>query len=88
MRRSPNAGNAMLEVVAARTDAVNPIRTHMAVPVNVGEPGLPLNGAFWTSSDQWPLVEKMGTDFSDKVLLDSSKGGGGNRGGGKKPPRR
>ena len=60
----------------------DPIITHMAVPVNVGEPGMPLNGATWTSSEQWPLLQKMDTDFADRLLSDK-KGGKG-----KKPPRR
>jgi hypothetical protein len=32
-------------------------------PVNVGEPNAPLNGAVWTSSNRWPLLVKMRTDF-------------------------
>jgi len=32
-------------------------------PVNIGELAVPLNGAVWTSSDQWPLAVKMRTDF-------------------------
>src|SRR5437867_7117832 len=32
-------------------------------PVNIGEPNAPLNGAVWTSSDRWPLLVKMRTDF-------------------------
>ncbi|MBI4481999.1 MAG: hypothetical protein HY652_03815 [Acidobacteria bacterium] len=51
----------------------DPILTHTVIPVNLGEPNAPLNGAVWTSSDQWPLLEKMDTDFSDK-LLDPGKG--------------
>lgn len=64
----------------------DPIKTHMAVPLNLGEPGVPLNGATWTSSEQWPLLQKMDTDFADK-LLSTTKGGKGKGGGGKKPPR-
>jgi hypothetical protein len=32
-------------------------------PINVGEPNAPLNGAVWTTSDQWPLAVKMRTDY-------------------------
>ena len=66
----------------------DPLLTHMATTTNVGELGFPLNGAMWTDSEEWPLAEKMDTDFSDKLLSDSSKGGGGKGGGGGKPPRR
>jgi hypothetical protein len=32
--------------------------------VNLGEPGIPMNGALWISSSQWPLATKMArTDF-------------------------
>jgi hypothetical protein len=37
--------------------------------INVGEPGKPLNGALWTESKQWRLLEKMGSDFTGEVLV-------------------
>ena len=40
-----------------------PLVTFSNSPVNLGEPNAPLNGAVWTSSDRWPLLVKMRTDF-------------------------
>ena len=42
--------------------------------INIGEPDAPLNGADWTGSKEWPLKEKMRTDFSDVIIarLDDS----------------
>ncbi len=56
----------------------DPILTHTTAPVNLGESNAPLNGALWASSDQWPLLQKMDTDFSDKLLSSP----------GRKPPGR
>lgn len=34
--------------------------------INLGEPSIPMNGASWAASPQWPLAEKMNhSDFSD-----------------------
>lgn len=33
--------------------------------MNLGEPGRPLNGALWATSDRWQLASKMTGDFSD-----------------------
>src|SRR5262245_11797383 len=40
-----------------------PLVTLSSSPVNLGEPSAPLNGAVWISSDRWPLLVKMQTDF-------------------------
>jgi len=44
--------------------------------INLGEPGAPANGAVWIASGNWPLSEKMGTDFPPAVLarLDATSG--------------
>ncbi len=52
----------------------DPILTHTVVPVNLGEANAPLNGAVWTSSNQWKLLEKMDTDFSDRLLSGRGRG--------------
>jgi hypothetical protein len=46
--------------------------------INIGEPDAPLNGADWTASEEWPLKQKMRTDFSDVMLarLDDSAADG------------
>jgi hypothetical protein len=46
--------------------------------INIGEPDAPLNGADWTASEEWPLKQKMRTDFSDVILarLDDSAADG------------
>jgi hypothetical protein len=37
--------------------------------VNLGEPGMPMNGAVWISSSRWPLVIKMArTDFQPATV--------------------
>ena len=36
--------------------------------INLGEPGAPMNGAFWIEWQGWPLEDKMQTDFPEKVL--------------------
>lgn len=36
--------------------------------VNIGEPGVPLNGAIWTASARWGLQGKMATEFTPEVL--------------------
>jgi hypothetical protein len=36
--------------------------------VNIGEPGVPLNGAIWTASSKWGLQGKMTTEFTPEVL--------------------
>jgi hypothetical protein len=44
--------------------------------VNLGERDAPANGAFWITSKQWLLSEKMGTDFPNEVIarLDATSG--------------
>jgi hypothetical protein len=44
--------------------------------INVGERGVPANGAEWTSSPQWLMAEKMDSDFPAAVLarLDETSG--------------
>jgi len=39
-----------------------------AGPINLGEPGFPLNGTEWAASDAWSLAQKMDTDFNDATL--------------------
>ena len=41
------------------------------VPVNIGEFNAPLNGAVWTSATNWPLADKMRTDFSNFSTFSS-----------------
>ena len=36
--------------------------------VNLGEPGAPLNGAIWVRSNRWPMLSKMGVDFTDGLI--------------------
>jgi hypothetical protein len=37
--------------------------------VNLGEPGMPMNGVLWISSSRWPLTTKMArTDFKPPVI--------------------
>lgn len=36
--------------------------------VNLGERSEPLNGAVWTASRDWPLADKLGSDFDTAVL--------------------
>jgi hypothetical protein len=36
--------------------------------VNLGEPGVPMNGAEWMASPTWPLATKMKSDFTDPVI--------------------
>lgn len=44
--------------------------------INIGERGVPLNGAVWVSSPEWPLEAKMVSDFAPEQLarLDAAKG--------------
>lgn len=37
--------------------------------LNIGELGAPMNGAVWIDSPKWPLAAKMGSDFTEAVLL-------------------
>jgi hypothetical protein len=39
-----------------------------ATVINIGEPGVPMNGAVWTQSDRWSLKSKMRRDFSEDVM--------------------
>jgi len=36
--------------------------------INIGEPGVPLNGAIWAASRVWALAPKMKTDFDASTL--------------------
>jgi len=42
--------------------------------INLGEEGKPLNGAVWTASRDWPLEQKLQSDFSPELMarLDAS----------------
>jgi hypothetical protein len=40
----------------------------LASLINIGESNAPMNGADWIASPQWPLAEKMNSDFSDSVI--------------------
>lgn len=46
----------------------------VAAVVNIGEPGVPLNGATWIGSARWPLGAKLTSDFdpATKARLDRS----------------
>lgn len=50
----------------------------LAVPrvINLGEPGALMPGMQWAASSRWPLLAKMGSDFSPELLarLDSAEG--------------
>jgi len=52
-----NAGGCGLDRCEASTTTLT------SVPINIGEPNAPLNGAVWTDSASWPLSAKMRTDF-------------------------
>lgn len=39
----------------------------VAALVNIGEPGVPLNGATWMASSRWPLGNKLRSDFDSAV---------------------
>src|SRR5262245_2137510 len=39
-----------------------------ATVINIGEPGVPMNGSVWAESDRWPLKSKMRADFSEDVI--------------------
>ena len=43
--------------------------------VNLGEPGVPLNGSNWTASNQWLLKQKMSSDFPEALLADLQANG-------------
>lgn len=49
-----------------RCDEMNPIPRGQVI--NLGEPGIPMNGAAWTDSGAWPLSSKMKPDFDDTDL--------------------
>lgn len=51
-------------------------RVKISKLVNLGEPGSPMNGSFWTRWPGWPLASKMKTDFPETLLahLDSADG--------------
>jgi hypothetical protein len=36
--------------------------------INIGEPGVPMNGAQWARSPAWQLTSKMMPDFSDSLI--------------------
>ena len=40
-------------------------------PINIGEPGAPLNGAVWTTSGNWPMLDKMRSDFPTFATFSS-----------------
>jgi hypothetical protein len=44
--------------------------------VNVGEPGVVMNGAVWVGSAAWPLAAKMQSDFSAATIAKLEQGGG------------
>lgn len=44
--------------------------------VNVGEPGVAMNGAVWVGSPVWPLAAKMQSDFSAATIARLEQGGG------------
>jgi hypothetical protein len=43
-------------------------RMQAATVINIGEPGVPINGAVWTQSDRWSLKTKMRPDFSEDMM--------------------
>jgi len=43
--------------------------------VNIGERGAPLNGAEWIHSTEWPMEQKLVSDFPDAVLAAMPKKG-------------
>jgi len=46
---------------------------HSAKIINIGERGAWLNGCSWAASGKWPLVQKLGTDFSAERLAQLGK---------------
>ena len=38
--------------------------------INLGEAGVPMNGALWIASPDWPLSEKLGTDFDSALVAE------------------
>jgi hypothetical protein len=43
--------------------------------INLGEPGAPLAGSEWLSSQSWTLVSKMQPDFTDSLIARIPQGG-------------
>ncbi|MBN9658986.1 MAG: hypothetical protein J0H49_12455 [Acidobacteria bacterium] len=41
--------------------------------VNIGEAGALLNGSEWVRSNRWPLLEKLGIDFTEELMVSLSK---------------
>ncbi|MGC4054042.1 MAG: hypothetical protein QM757_33575 [Paludibaculum sp.] len=41
--------------------------------INVGEAAALLNGTEWIRSNQWPMLEKLGIDFTDELIASLSK---------------
>jgi hypothetical protein len=50
-------GGCSLDRCEATTSTLTPL------PINIGEPNAPLNGAVWISANGWSLAAKMGSDF-------------------------
>jgi hypothetical protein len=50
----------------------NPRSAPVLPIINLGEPGVPLNGAAWTSSSSpfWPVAAKMSSDFDATLLAE------------------
>ena len=44
--------------------------------VNLGEPGAAMHGAVWVGSPLWPLVAKMGGDFTEASIARLERGDG------------
>jgi hypothetical protein len=51
--------------------------TRSPAVINVGERNAAANGAAWVTSAQWPLADKMGTDFTPAIqqVLEAASGG-------------
>lgn len=41
--------------------------------VNIGEAGALLNGSGWVRSTRWPLLEKLGIDFTEELIVSLSR---------------
>jgi hypothetical protein len=52
-------------------DGRTPLRVFQVI--NIGEPGVPMNGAAWVDSPAWRMAAKMKTDFSPAVLDQLAK---------------
>ena len=67
------------ELCGQRGCGVDDCREMVPLPVapviNVGEAGAPVDGAVWIASPEWPLAEKLGSDFEAELVTRLEEGG-------------